>query len=52
MSHQRLQIGEKTPDFNFQTPWTPQQKFYEAISDFPSPATLTANIEKETLDAD
>jgi len=38
MSHQRLQVGDKTHDIYFQTPWSPRQNFYETVGD--NPATL------------
>jgi peroxiredoxin len=36
MSAQRLQVGDKTHDFYFQTPWSPRQKFYETIGNYPA----------------
>jgi peroxiredoxin len=36
MSHQRLQVGDKTHDFYFQTPWSPRQNFYETMGNNPA----------------
>ena len=36
MSHLRLQIGDKAHDFDFQTPWSPRQNFYETVGNNPA----------------
>jgi len=36
MSHQRVQVGDKAHDFDFQTPWSPRQKFHETMGNNPA----------------
>jgi peroxiredoxin len=36
MSYQRLQAGDKAHDFNFQTPWSQRQNYYETMGNNPA----------------
>lgn len=36
MHIQKLQVGDKAPDFDFQTPWLSQQNFYETMGNNPA----------------
>lgn len=36
MKAQRLQAGDRVPDFDFRTPWAPRQNFYDNIGNDPA----------------
>ena len=36
MSHHELKAGDKAHDFDFQTPWSPRQNFYETVKNKPA----------------
>ncbi len=36
MKAQRLQAGDRVPDFDFRTPWAPRQNFYDIIGNDPA----------------
>ena len=36
MSIQKIQVGDKAQDFDFQTPWLSQQNFYETMGNNPA----------------
>jgi len=36
MSSQQIKVGDKAPDFGFQTPWSPREEFYETMGNNPA----------------
>jgi len=36
MFHSKLKVGDKAQDFDFQTPWSSRQSFYETVGDKPA----------------
>ncbi len=36
MSSIRFQVGDKAPDFDFETPWLPRKNFYETMENHPA----------------